>query len=182
MERLILACGGNAVNSFDDLCPEDLGYADEVYEHALGDEKYTFVEGVKNPLSCTILIKGQNDHTIAMLKDAVRDGLRCVKNLIEDKGFLPGAGAFEVACHNHLVDLKDKVQGKVKLGVQAFAESMLVIPKILAENSGYDVQDALITLIDKQKETGKPTGLDVETIGTIDPESQAVLDNYCVKR
>lgn len=33
MERLTLACGGNAVNSFDDLCEEDLGEAQTVYEH-----------------------------------------------------------------------------------------------------------------------------------------------------
>jgi len=32
MERLTLACGGNAVNSVDELTPEDLGYADTVYE------------------------------------------------------------------------------------------------------------------------------------------------------
>lgn len=59
MERLTLACGGVAVNSADDLDPSILGYAEEVYEHVLGEEKYTFVEGVKNPFSCTILIKGQ---------------------------------------------------------------------------------------------------------------------------
>jgi len=33
MERLTLACGGKALNSVDELKPEDLGYADEVYEH-----------------------------------------------------------------------------------------------------------------------------------------------------
>jgi len=58
MERLTLACGGNPVNSTDDLTPEDLGFAELVYEHVLGEEKYTFVEGVKNPFSVTILIKG----------------------------------------------------------------------------------------------------------------------------
>jgi len=65
MERLVLACGGNAVHSVDDLCEADLGYAEKVHEHTLGEDKYTFVEGCKNPFSCTILIKGQNDHTIA---------------------------------------------------------------------------------------------------------------------
>ena len=65
MERLTLACGGNALNSVDDLKPEDLGFADHVYEHVLGDDKFTFVEGVKNPYSCTLLVKGPNDHTIA---------------------------------------------------------------------------------------------------------------------
>ena len=58
MERLVLACGGEAVNSVDELTPESLGWAGLVYEHVLGEEKYTFVEQVKNPNSCTILIKG----------------------------------------------------------------------------------------------------------------------------
>lgn len=59
MERLVLACGGEAVNSVDDLTPECLGWAGLVHEHVLGEEKYTFVENVKNPHSCTILIKGK---------------------------------------------------------------------------------------------------------------------------
>ncbi|CAI9776731.1 unnamed protein product [Fraxinus pennsylvanica] len=78
MERLVLAFGGEAVNSVDDLNLDCLGWAGLVYEHVLGEEKYTFVENVKNPHSCTILIKGPNDHTIAQIKDAVRDGLRAI--------------------------------------------------------------------------------------------------------
>jgi T-complex protein 1 subunit zeta len=31
-------------------------------------------------------------------------------------------------------------------GVQAFAEAMLVIPKTLAENSGFDTHDAVLAL------------------------------------
>ncbi|KAG2298655.1 hypothetical protein Bca52824_035127 [Brassica carinata] len=96
MERLVLACGGEAVNSVDDLTPDSLGWAGLVYEHILGEEKYTFVEQVKNPHSCTILIKGPNDHTIAQIKDAVRDGLRSVKNTLEDECVVLGAGAFEL--------------------------------------------------------------------------------------
>lgn len=102
MERIILACGGNGVNSVEDLSEADLGWADEVYEHTLGEEKYTFIEGVKNPKSCTILIKGPNEHTIAMIKEAVRDGLRAVKNTFDDKCVIPGAGAFEIAAYCHL--------------------------------------------------------------------------------
>lgn len=72
------------------MSPECLGHADLVYEHVLGDDKYTFVEVSENPRSCTILIKGPNDHTIAQIKDAVRDGLHAVKNAIEDKSLVPG--------------------------------------------------------------------------------------------
>ena len=136
MERLVLSCGGVCINSPEELTPEVLGHAGKVYEHVLGEEKYTFVEDVANPQSCTILLKGPNDHTIAQLKDAVRDGLRAVKNALVDEALVPGAGAFESALSVHLLDeVRKSVEGRAKRGVEAFAEAMLVIPKTLAENS-----------------------------------------------
>lgn len=60
MERLQLVCGGEAQNSVDDLTPDVLGWAGLVYEHTLGEEKYTFVEDVKDPTSVTLLVKGQS--------------------------------------------------------------------------------------------------------------------------
>lgn len=35
-----------------------LGYAGLVYEQTLGEEKFTFVEDVKEPKSVTLLVKG----------------------------------------------------------------------------------------------------------------------------
>jgi T-complex protein 1 subunit zeta len=61
-ERIPLACGGRQVNSIEDITEADLGYAKHVYEQVLGDDKYTFIEGVENPFSCTVLIKGPNDY------------------------------------------------------------------------------------------------------------------------
>ena len=43
MERLQLICGGTAQNSVDDLNEDVLGWAGLVYEHQLGEEKYTFI-------------------------------------------------------------------------------------------------------------------------------------------
>ena len=43
MERLQLIAGGSAQNSVDDLTPDVLGWAGLVYEHQLGEEKYTFI-------------------------------------------------------------------------------------------------------------------------------------------
>lgn len=182
MERLQLACGGLTINSIEELEPECLGYAGLVYEHVLGEEKYTFVEDVRHPHSCTILIKGPNDHTIAQIKDAVRDGLRAVKNALEDSTVVPGAGAFEVAAASHLRNVTMKtVSGKVKLGVEAFAEALLGLPKILAENSGFDPQESLIKLIEEQ-ESGACAGLDISTGEATDPHLVGVFDNYLVKR
>mmetsp|Transcript_27064 Transcript_27064/g.69651 ORF Transcript_27064/g.69651 Transcript_27064/m.69651 type:complete len:521 (+) Transcript_27064:132-1694(+) len=193
MERLALACGGYAVNSFDDMTEECLGYADLVYETTLGEEKYTFVEGVQNPHSCTILLKGAHKHQIAQVKEAVRDGLRSVKNVLEDGSLIPGAGAFEVGLYNYLMDKSKEITGKKKLGVQAFAEGMMIIPKVLAENSGHDAQDAVIALKDefyaqkqqkaKAGDESEPTvGIDIDTGKAINPIDTGVYDNYRVKR
>ncbi len=102
MERLQLCCGGVAQNSVDDLTPDVLGYAGLVYEHTLGEEKYTFVEECKDPKSVTILIKGPNAHTMSQIQDAVRDGLRSVKNAIEDTTLIAGGGAFEISAAHYL--------------------------------------------------------------------------------
>eukprot|EP01067_Filipodium_phascolosomae_P001261 Filipodium_phascolosomae@DN1851_c0_g1_i1.p1 len=184
MERLTLACGGNAVNSVDDLTLADLGEAGLVYEETLGDDKYTFVEELKNPKSCTIFIKGPNDHTISQLKDAVRDGTRTVKNILEDKCLIPGAGSFEAATYEHLMSHKTEVEGKAQLGVQVFAEALLVTLKCLAKNSGLDAQDCLINVATKTKtsKNGDPVGLDLVTGEPMDPRVDGIWDNYCVKK
>jgi chaperonin GroEL (HSP60 family) len=57
--RLQLCVGGIAQNSVDDLTSDILGWAGLVYEHTLGEEKYTFVEDVKEPNSVTMLVKGK---------------------------------------------------------------------------------------------------------------------------
>ncbi|PFH36298.1 putative TCP-1 chaperonin [Besnoitia besnoiti] len=182
MERLSLCCGGNPVNCVEDLVAEDLGYAEHVYEQTLGDEKYTFVDGVRNPQSCCILIKGPNDHTIAQIKDALRDGLRAVKNVFEDRAVVPGAGAYEVAAYSALQTFKKHVQGKEKLAVEAFAQAMLAIPKVLAENSGLDAQEAALSLVDAFENKGQPVGLNLATGEALSPAVEGIWDNYRVKR
>jgi T-complex protein 1 subunit zeta len=181
MERLALACGGMAVNSFDDLNEECLGHAEDVREMALGDDKFTFVEGVANPFSCTILIKGPNKHTIEMVKDGLRDGLRAVKNTFDDSCVVPGAGAFEMAAAQHIRNNLRSVSGRAKLGATAFAEALLIIPKTLADNSGFDAQDTLISCMDAIQD-GKTVGVDVNTGEPCDPAAKGIWDNYSVKK
>jgi len=181
MERMTLACGGSAVNSLDDLSKEALGFAQEVYQHKLGEEVYTFVEGVNNPFSCTILLKGPNKHTLNQVKDAIRDGVRAVKNATEEGTVLPGAGAFEVAAHLDLLKYKEEVKGRQQFGIQAFANALLVIPKTLATNSGLDTIDAMMKLIQAHKQ-GNMYGLDIYTGDPVDPVAVGIYDSFSVKK
>ncbi|KAJ1554132.1 T-complex protein 1 subunit zeta [Nowakowskiella sp. JEL0078] len=181
MERLQLCCGGVAQNSVDDLTPDVLGYAGLVYEQILGEEKFTFVEEVKNPQSVTILIRGPHGHILSQINDAIRDGLRAVKNTIEDGYVVPGGGAFDVALHSHLLKFKDSVKGRPKMGVQAFADALLVIPKVLAQNGGFDAQDVIVSLLEEYAE-GHIVGVDLTSGETMNPITEGVWDNYRVHR
>jgi len=182
MERLCLACGGRPVNSFEDLDEDVLGFAGLVYEETLGEDKYTFVEQTANPSSCTIHVLGPNEHTIAQIKGAIRDGLRNVKNAIEDGAVVPGAGAFELALYQSLVEYKKTVSGKVRAGIQAFADAVLIIPKTLASNSGFDVMETLIKVQEEHERSGLAVGIDVHTGEPMLPENFGILDNFIVKR
>ncbi|KAJ2223129.1 T-complex protein 1 subunit zeta [Coemansia sp. RSA 1722] len=183
MERLQLCCGGVAQNSVDDLSPAVLGRAGLVHEHVLGENKYTFVEECKAPRSVTILIKGPSGHVLQQIQDAVRDGLRAVKNAVEDKALVPGAGAFQVACRQHLLRpaFLRTVRGKAQMGIKAFAEALLVIPKTIATNGGYDPMDVLVALEDEVQD-GHVAGIDLNTGDVLDPAQEGIWDNYRVLR
>ncbi|KAJ2348165.1 T-complex protein 1 subunit zeta [Coemansia erecta] len=183
MERLQLCCGGVAQNSVEDLSPQVLGRAGSVYEHVLGDSKYTFVEECRSPRSVTVLIKGPNGHILQQVQDAVRDGLRAVKNAIEDGALVPGAGAFQVACRQHLLrpEFLRTVRGKAQMGIRAFAEALLVIPKTIAANGGYDAMDVLVALEDEVQD-GHVAGIDLNTGDVLDPVQEGIWDNYRVLR
>lgn len=157
-------------------------------------------EDVKDAKSVTLLIKGPNAHTITQIKDAVRDGLRSVYNMIVDGSVVPGAGAFQVACAAHLNSeaFRKQVKGKAKWGVTAFSDALLIIPKTLAANSGHDIQDsrewyhtmtatntdirtAVAALQDEQTE-GNVVGLNLITGEPMDPIQEGVYDSFRVLR
>ncbi|CCH62378.1 hypothetical protein TBLA_0H00890 [Henningerozyma blattae CBS 6284] len=190
MERLQLVTGGEAQNSVDDLSPSILGFAGLVYQENIGEEKFTYVTEPKDPKSCTILIKGSTHHALAQTKDAVRDGLRAVANVLKDQYVIPGAGAFFIAASEHLKKanmVKLGAKGKTKTGIDAFAEALLVIPKTLVKNSGYDALDVLALCQDElldaeDSEERRFVGVDLKMGDSCDPTIEGIWDSYRVIR
>lgn len=190
MERLQLVTGGEAQNSVDDLSASILGYAGLVYQESIGEEKFTYVTEPRDPKSSTILIKGSTQHALAQTKDAVRDGLRAVANVLKDKYVVPGAGAFFIAASEHLKKanmVKLGAKGKTKTGVDAFAEALLVIPKTLVKNSGYDALDVLALCQDELEDSAESdehrfVGVDLKMGDSCDPTIEGIWDSYRVIR
>lgn len=182
MERLQLVTGGEAQNSVDDLTPEILGYSGMVYEQTIGEEKFTFVTENRDPKSVTILIKGATNHALNQTKDAVRDGLRAVANVIKDKGVIPGAGAFFIAASDYLKkNLSNLAEGRNKTGIEAFADALLIVPKTLVKNSGHDALDVVSSCQDELAED-RIIGVDLNAGDSCDPTIEGIWDSFRVLR
>jgi len=69
-----------------------------------------------------------------------------VSTTVSDGRTLPGGGAIEVELASRLRDYADTVSGREQLAVEAFADSLELIPRVLAENAGLDAIDLLVDL------------------------------------
>ena len=76
---------------------------------------------------------------------------------------IPGGGAFEIVAHQALSQYKEQVKGRARLGVQAFAEALLIIPKAIAQNAGHDQQETIVKLQQEYATSKIPVGIDVTT-------------------
>ncbi|GEQ71554.1 hypothetical protein JCM33374_g5239 [Metschnikowia sp. JCM 33374] len=180
MERLQLIVGGEAQNSVDDLSPEILGRAGYVYEESIGEDKFTYITECSEAQASTILIKGSTNHVLQQTKDAVRDGLRAVANVIKDESIVPGGGAFYMSCNNHLLSSKT-LKGRNKPGVKAFAEALLVVPKTLCKNAGLDSLETVSACQDEIIDE-HIVGIDLVSGEPMDPSLEGVWDSYRVVR
>ncbi|KAK6461918.1 actin/tublulin assembly protein [Scheffersomyces coipomensis] len=181
MERLQLICGGEAQNSVDDLSPQILGFSGLVYENSMGEDKFTYITENKLPKSATILIKGSNNHVLQQTKDAIRDGLRSVSNVLKDQSILPGGGAFWLSCNHELLHNKEILKGRNKSGVKAFAEALLIIPKTLSSNAGLDPLETISNCQDEILEN-HIVGVDLKSGEPMDPTVEGIWDSYRVFR
>ena len=69
------------------------------------------------------------------------------------------------------------------MAFNAFAESLLIIPKAICENAGVDPQESILNAIKTYTENKKLMGIDINDNGkAINPIDHGILDNYCVKK
>ena len=181
MEKLGRATGGRVVTSIHDLTKNDLGNAGTVEERKIGDEKMTFVEECKNPKSVSIILRGGTEHVVDELSRAMEDALRVVGVVVEDKQIVPGGGAPEVELALRLREYAATVGGREQLAIEAFADSMEVIPKTLAENAGLDQIDSLVSLRSQHEKGIKSAGLDMDTGEPVDMLKLGVVEPLRVK-
>jgi thermosome len=154
MEKLARATGGKIVTNIKDLSPADLGDADLVEERKIAGEDMVFVEGCKNPRSVSILVRGGTEHVVDEIERAVHDALSVISAAIEDGKIVAGGGAPEIEVAKELRKFADTVGGREAIAINAFADSLEIVPKTLAENAGLDPIDILVKLRSAHEKPG----------------------------
>ncbi len=172
MEKLARATGGKIVTNIKDLSPADLGEAELVEERKIAGEDMVFVEGCKNPRSVSILVRGGTEHVVDEIERAVHDALSVISAAIEDGKVVAGGGAPEIEVAKELRKFADTVGGREAIAINAFADSLEIVPKTLAENAGLDPIDILVKLRSAHE---KPGG-DVMGVNVFTGQIENMLD------
>lgn len=146
MDKLALATGAQVTATLDDLTPQILGKAALVEELRVGDENMTFVRGCKNPKAVTILVHGGTDHIVDEVKRALEDAIGDLNAALSVGKVVAGGGSCEMEVSKALKRYANSLEGKEQLAAQAFANSMEVIPRTLAESAGLDPIDKVAEL------------------------------------
>ena len=162
MEKLARATGGIVITKLDDLTSKDLGEAGLVEERKVGDDKMIFVEKCKEPRSVAILIRAGLERMVDEADRAMNDALSVVADVVQDNVIVAGGGATEAEIAKVLRAFATKVGGREQLAIEAFADSLEIVPKTLAENAGLESIDILVGLrAAHEKKNGHLMGVDV---------------------
>jgi len=149
--------GGNVVSTFDGLSSDDLGHGSVSRDE--GDEMF-YVEG-DDSHGVTLLLRGSTDHVVDELERGVEDALDVVATTVSDGRVVAGGGAIEVELASRLREYADSVTGREQLAVEAFADSLELVPRVLAENAGLDSIDTLVDLRAAHESGDETAGLNV---------------------
>ena len=181
IEKLAKATGATVVSNIDDLSAEDLGSAGEVTEKKISGEDMIFVEDCKEAKAVTLLVRGSTKHIVDEIQRAVEDAIGVVAATVEDGKVVAGGGAPEIEMAKKLKDYAESISGREQLAVNAFAESLEVVPKTLAENAGLDSIDSLVDLR-ASHENSPYMGLDVFDGKVTDMKEAGVIEPKRVKK
>ncbi|MCW4037925.1 MAG: thermosome subunit beta [Candidatus Bathyarchaeota archaeon] len=182
MEKLTKATGARLITNLDDLTAKDLGEARLVEERKIGDDKMVFIEECKSPKAVSILIRAGLERLIDEVERALNDALSVMVDIVKQNKIVAGGGAIEAELSKRIRDYAATVGGREQLAIEAFADSLEIIPVTLAENAGLDPIDILVALRSAHEEAdGLWKGVNVFTGKVVDMMDDAVLDPLAVK-
>jgi thermosome len=182
MEKLAKATGGRMVNNLADLKPSDLGHCGLVEERKIGNDKMIFVEDCKNPQAVAIFVRAGLERMLDEAERTLNDALYVISDVAENPKMVPGGGAIEMEVAKEVRSYARQVGGREQLAIEAFADTLEVIPKTLAENAGLDMLDTMVAMkAAHEKKGGSAMGVNVFEGGVADMLEKGVVEPMVVK-
>jgi T-complex protein 1 subunit alpha len=129
--------------SFD---PSYLGYAGSVSQERIADDELIIIKDCKQTKTVSIILRGANSLMLEEMERSMHDALSIVKRTLESNAVVPGGGAVEAALSIYLEKFATTLGSREQLAIAEFAEALLVIPKTLAVNAGFDSTDLVAKL------------------------------------
>jgi len=177
MEKLSKATGARIVSNIEEISKEDLGEAGIVQEKKIGEDKMVFVRECKEPKAVSILVRGGTEHVVDEAKRAMDDAVLGISSTLELSSYVYGGGAIEIELARKLRDYAASIGGKEQLAINAFAESLDIIPRTLAESAGKDAVELLVAAKSEHENGNVSYGInvnegkidDMEKLGVVEP-------------
>ncbi|WP_349292214.1 thermosome subunit beta [Halobacterium zhouii] len=162
------------VTDLDAATEADLGYGSVTRDE---EDELFYVEGdADDAHGVTILLRGSTDHVVDELERGVTDALDVAAQTLSDGRVLPGGGAIEVELADRLRNYADSVSGREQLAVEAYADALELVPRVLAENAGLDSIDTLVDLRSAHEDGDQRAGLNVHTNDVVDTFEAGVVE------
>ena len=165
--------GGAIVSDLNSATAEDLGRGSVSRDD---EDELFYVEGDENAHGVTLLLRGSTDHVVDELERGVNDALDVVATTVGDGRVLAGGGAVEVELASRLRDYADSITGREQLAIEAFADSLELVPRVLAENAGLDSIDTLVDLRAAHEDGRTRAGLNVFSGDVVDTFDAGVVE------
>ena len=181
MEALAKATGGKVVSNLKDLSKSDLGSARHVEEVKIAGDEMVFVKDCKNPKAVSLILRGGTEHVIDEVERAVTDALKGTAAALELGMVVSGGGAPEIELARQLREYAESVGGREQLAINAFADSLEIIPRTLAESAGMDAIDTLVKLRAEHEKKNIDSGVMVLKAGVGDMWKAGVIEPLKVK-
>jgi thermosome len=181
LEKLAKATGATIITDLSDLSQNELGNSGIVEECKIGDDSFVYVTNCKNPKAVTLLIRGSTDHVVSEVKRAVEDAIGDCISALRNNKVVAGAGACEMELAKQLHKYSESFGGREQLAIKAFAESMEIIPRTLAENAGLDPIDVLTELRAAHDKKEKWAGINVFTGKVMNAWKEGVIEPLKIK-
>ena len=162
LDLLARGCGATLVHDIQSAKTSDLGAFIESRNESWNGVGHWIVEAEEG--GATLVARGSTVDVVGEVERCFADALGVACQLLENPSLLAGGGATQIALARGLRRYGESIPGREQLAVEAFADALEIIPRVLAENAGMDPIDTLLNVVAAQSNAQSDAhfiGLDV---------------------